>query len=379
MKYCTQCLSTDLRPNSHFSNGVCIACKYSQEDLEVNTEYKLLALKNKIKESQRSDSKKRKYDCIVGVSGGKDSTRQALWVRDRLQMWPLLVCVGYPPAQMSEIGAENISNLLGKGFDLITLIPAPKTSSRLTLESFKKFGNVCKSTEIALFSSVPRLAIELNVKFIFWGENPALQVGDSAVLGVDEFDGNNLRYLNTLNGGENDWISTFLGGSNLADHYNYPEEILYNKKKINILYLGPAWDDWSNEENSTYASLAGLTLRPGEEHFTGDISNASMLDEEFTNINMMLKYFKFGFGRATDYANEQIRNKNWTRSEAIEVVERFDGLCSDSIIEKYCNYTGITAAEFWDIANKWTNQDIFYVRKNKRPLKKFQVGFDYNC
>ena len=57
------------------------------------------------------------------------------------------------------------------------------------------------------------------------------------------------------------------------------------------------WDDWSNFDNATYASLHGLTLRPNEEIDTGDLSNASMLDEEFTNINMMLKYYKYGFGR----------------------------------------------------------------------------------
>ena len=64
------------------------------------------------------------------------------------------------------------------------------------------------------------------------------------------------------------------------------------------MYLGPAWEDWSVEQNATYAALNGLNLRPNEENLTGDISNASMLDEEFTNINMMIKYYKFGFGRA---------------------------------------------------------------------------------
>ena len=63
--------------------------------------------------------------------------------------------------------------------------------------------------------------------------------------------------------------------------------------------------------NSTFASLNGLTLRPNEENITGDISNASMIDEEFTNINMMIKYFKYGFRRDTDLVNESIRNKQF--------------------------------------------------------------------
>ena len=184
------------------------------------------------------------------------------------------------------------------GFDVIVATPAPQTAAQLTLQSFRQFGNVCKSTEISLFSTVPRLAIKLGVRIIFWGENPALQVGDAAVEGIDEFDGNELRNLNTLTEGGNQWIHDTVKAPYLGGHYLYPDELQFEKHKINIFYLGAAWDDWSSDGNATYAALQGLTLRPHEEMDTGDFLNASMLDEEFTNINLMLKYYKFGFGRA---------------------------------------------------------------------------------
>lgn len=379
MKYCLKCLTTNLRPNSSFNDGICIACDYSESDLENNSALKLKKLQNKIQKSRRKQKNKGAYDCIVGVSGGKDSTRQAHWVRDRLGLRPLLVCCAYPPKQMSVIGAENLSNLISMGFDMIMATPAPQTAAQLALESFKQYGNVCKSTEMSLFSTVPRLAIELGVNTIFWGENPALQVGDSAVEGFDEFDGNNLRRLNTLTDGGNDWLKNAVKHSYLAEHYFYPDEIEFNKKKINIFYLGAAWDDWSTDDNSIYASLEGLTLRPDEEFETGDLSNASMLDEEFTNINMMLKYYKFGFGRATDFVNEKIREGSLTRQEAIVIVKKFDGLCSDRIIKSYSDYVGISVIDFWDIANKWINTSIFEIHKGKRPSSKFQVGVDYEC
>jgi N-acetyl sugar amidotransferase len=366
-----------LRPNASFIDGVCIACDYSSADLKVDSSLKLKILENKIQKSREKQRNKGAYDCIVGVSGGKDSTRQAHWVRDRLGLRPLLVCCAYPPKQMSGIGAKNLSNLIGMGFDIIAATPAPQTAASLALESFKKFGNVCKSTEMSLFSTVPRLAIELGVNTIFWGENPALQVGDSAVEGFDEFDGNNLRRLNTLTAGGVDWLKDTVRAPYLAEHYLYPSEIEFEKKKINIFYLGAAWDDWSNDDNSIYASLQGLTLRPGEELDTGDLSNASMLDEEFTNINMMLKYFKFGFGRATDSVNEKIRLGMLSREEAITVAEKYDGLCSDSIIASYAKYVGISVLEFWDIANNWVNKDIFKVRRGARPIRKFTIGVDY--
>jgi hypothetical protein len=264
------------------------------------------------------------------------------------------------------------------GFDLMLVTPAPQTASQLALESFKKFGNVNKSTEMSLFATVPRVAIDLKINMIFWGENPALQVGDSAVEGVDEFDGNSLRNLNTLTEGGIDWIEDVLGDKRyLQEHYIYPNQIEFEKSKIDIFYLGPAWDDWSNDSNSTYASLQGLTMRPGEENLTGDITNASMLDEEFTNINMMLKYYKFGFGRTTDNINERIRQGKISREEGIEVVKKYDGVCDDYIISNFCKYVGISENEFWDIANRWVNQDIFEIRDGERPRRKFEVGVDF--
>jgi len=377
MKYCKKCLTTDLRPNASFTDGVCIACHFSDKEIKINSTLQLKKLQGKIKLSRQKQKNKGSYDCIVGVSGGKDSTRQAHWVRDRLGLKPLLICCAYPPKQMSEIGADNLSNLISMGFDIIMATPAPKSAEKLALESFLQFGNVCKSTEISLFSTVPRLAIELGVNTIFWGENPALQVGDAAVEGGDEFDGNNLRRLNTLTAGGNEWISDALDKEYLKGHYIYPNEIEFEKNKINIFYLGPAWDDWSTNENSTYAALQGLSLRPGEEDITGDLSNASMLDEEFTNINMMLKYYKFGFGRATDSVNEQIRKNIITRVEAIAIVDKYDGVCGDKIISNFSKYVGITVTEFWNVANKWVNKDLFHISDGCRPVKKFKVGVDY--
>lgn len=379
MKYCKKCLTTDLRPNALLNDdGVCIACVFSEKEAQEVPRLKLKLLEDKIKENIKKRKKKTAYDCIVGVSGGKDSTRQAHWVRDRLGLKPLLVCAAYPPKQMTQIGANNLSNLIEMGFDLITDTPAPKTASILALESFKQFGNVSKSSEMSLFSTVPRLAIDLGVNMIFWGENPALQVGDSAVEGIDEFDGNSLRNLNTLNNGGVSWIEDAIEDKYLSEHYIYPSPLLFEKNKIDIFYLGPAWDDWSNDSNSVYASLQGLSMRPGEENLTGDLSNASMLDEEFTNINMMLKYYKFGFGRATDQVNEKIRKKQISREEGISIVNKYDGVCDDSIILSFCNYVNISKEEFWDIANKWVNNDLFKTKKGERPIRKFKVGVNYD-
>jgi N-acetyl sugar amidotransferase len=374
MIYCDKCLSTNLRPGGVFIEGLCLPCHHINTNKNENFPVKLDMLRRLYKESRKGQKNKGAYDCIVGVSGGKDSTRQAQWVRDRLGLRPLLVCVAYPPKQMTEIGAKNLSNIINMGFDMITVTPAPKSSAQLSLESFKKFGNVSKNTEKALYSSVPRIAIDLGVNTIFWGENNALQVGEKTVQGKDEFDANNLRKMNTLLAGGDQWIHELVGKKK-GQHYVYPDEIEFEKGKINIYYLGPAWDDWSNTNNSTYAALHGLNLRPNEENITGDISNASMLDEEFTNINMMIKYYKFGFGRATDIVNESIRLGEISRNEGIKLVKQYDGVCDNSIINDYCKYVGIRLGEFWDTVHSYTNRDLFdIIPGQKRPTRKFKIG-----
>ena len=374
INYCKTCLSPDTRPGGEFVGGNCLPCHYSSSNQEVNFPVKLELLKKVYQNSRKGQKNKGAYDCIVGVSGGKDSSRQAQWVRDRLGLRPLLVCVAYPPRQMSSIGARNLSNLIDMGFDMITVTPAPDSSRKLSKESFYMFGNVSKASEKALYSSVPRIAIDLGINSIFWGENNALQVGEKTVLGEDEFDANNLRNMNTLSAGGDDWINKYVG-HNRGKHYIYPNEIEFEKQKINIFYLGPAWDDWSNHNNSAYAALHGLTLRPGDEKVTGDISNASMLDEEFTNINMMIKYYKFGFGRTTDIVNESIRLNEITRAEGISLVEQYDGVCDDTIIDSYCKYIDITKEEFWSVVHSYTNEDLFdIIPGTDRPLRKFSIG-----
>ena len=376
MNYCNVCLTTDLRPNAKFEGGTCIACLYGHKHNKISDKLflqRLKSLRGYITEhNRRTKYLKSRYDCIVGVSGGKDSTRQAHWVRDRLGLRPLLISAAYPPKQMTQIGAKNLENLIRMGFDIETVCPAPVSAAKLSLRGFEIYGNVNKSTEMALFATVPKIAIEKKIKFIFWGENPALQVGDAATLGENIFDGNNLRHLNTLTEGGYQWIEDQITPYK-TDFYKYPEVKEFNKAAVKIIYLGPAWNDWSNDENSEYAALHGLSLRPYDSKETGDISGASMLDEEFTNINMMLKYYKFGFGRATDTCCELIRQKKISRSDAILVVKRFDGVCSDKIIRKYCDYTNITSEYFWKVTNRFVNERLFE-KSSKRPFPKFSVG-----
>ena len=373
MKYCKNCLTTDLRPNALFTNGICIACQFGSDSKSNRLERELWL--NEISENirrKRRLARRPTFDCIVGISGGKDSLRQALWARDKLDIIPLLVCVGYPPLQMSDTGAENLENIIRHGFDLINLQPAPNTSMMLTKQSFLQFGNLCKSTELALHTGVPALALKKGIRTILWGENPALQVGDSNVVGISPIDGSNHRNLNTLTDGGLGWIDL---PQVKKDWYTYPAADEFLKRRVEMYYLGPIWEDWGARTNATYSALNGLTLSKHSAKYTGDILRASMLDEDFTNINMMLKYYKFGFGRATDYVNEMLRGKELSRKDAIDLVAEYDGVCSDEIISIFCQYISLDVPDFWKVVYRYVNKDIFELKPGSlRPIPKFTVG-----
>ena len=113
MKYCNRCLQPDTRPNTIFTDmGICPACDYFEQLKSVDWQERFNNLKDLLLQFPRRPNQY--FDCVVGVSGGKDSTRQALWVRDKLGLNPLLVCLSYPPQQVTKRGVANISNLIEK-------------------------------------------------------------------------------------------------------------------------------------------------------------------------------------------------------------------------------------------------------------------------
>ena len=109
---------------------------------------------------------------------------------------------------------------------------------------------------------------------------------------------------------------------------------------------------------------------------TGDYSQVAMLDEDFTHVNNMIKYYKYGFGRATEFVCESIRLGKISRKDAIKIVKKYDGVCSIKIIKKYCKYISISEDEFWHKIHKFTNKNIFKISNEKRPIPMFNIGKD---
>jgi len=372
MKYCKHCLQPDTRPNSVFSaDGICPACSYFEALQYVDWQERHEILQDLLGQYPRK--KGQYHDCIVGVSGGKDSTRQALFLRDKMGVNPLLVCLTYPPEQVTERGVNNLSNLINLGFDVVVSAPAPQTWRTLKKGGFDIFTNSFRSTEMALFASVPQIAIKYGIRLIMWGENPGLQLGDMKTLGRTGYDGNSLRYMNTLSSGLAWMLECGFSKAELLP-YVYPKTSEFIQHDLQIVYLGWFLGDWSEVTNASYSCGYGIEIRTDGVEKTGDLYGVTALDEDFTPINQLIKYYKFGFGRVTDYVNEDIRLGRMSRDEGIAIVEKYDDAHDEKYIKDYCDYLSISVDLFWEKIRAATNKELFSVETDGAISRKFEVG-----
>lgn len=371
MIYCIRCLQPDTRPNTKFVNHLCPACNFVANSASD-------AWNDRLKSTRRQIEKYRvvegAYDAVLGVSGGKDSIKLAMWARDFLGLKILLVTVGYPPEQVTKRGTQNLSRLAELGFDVHSILPSPIIWKELMKIGFLNYGNWAKSTEMALFAGVPQVAIALRIPLILWGENPGVQLGDLATSKSEGWDGNNLRFLNTISGGLEAFSKISGFSKRELQPYMYPTEQEFTDKNIQIIYLGWAMNNWGLLENGLFSSLLNLKARTDLPMNTQDLLKISSLDEDWVTLNQMIKYYKYGFGRATDYVNEWIRTGRLSREQGIEIVEEFDGACSDTYIQSFCDFLEISTIQFWETVKRFTNTRLFDNSAQPRPLKRFQVG-----
>ncbi len=373
MKYCKRCLNVDTRPNIIFNDdGLCYPCSIHEDLEEIDWDLRRDRLKEVVEFAKQNNSSG--YDCIVGVSGGKDSTRQAFHIKDHFKLNPLLVSMNYPPDQISKRGVDNLSNLISNGFDCINISCSPITWKKAMKTAFFKYGNWAKSTELALFSSVPRVAIAYQIPLVFWGESPASAIGEMGTLGSDSIDGNKLKYSNTLAGGDISWLLEANIERKHILQYIYPSDNEMLNANLKIIFMDYFMSDFTSLANSNYAALNGLSIKKPNPNKEPDYFGTSMLDEDFININMYIRYLKFGFGRTSDIVNWEIRSGRMTRDEGISLVEKFDGNYDLQILRLFCEYIDISEKQFWVLLDTYVNKELFYLSPDLKYIPKFKVG-----
>lgn len=377
MRYCKRCLQPDTRPGIIFDDEqICFACRYEESKATIDWAAREAELKG-FAEEAKAEAKKRGniYDCIIGVSGGKDSTFQAVYAKEKLGLNPLLInCM---PDEITEIGRKNINNLNNLGFDIISIRPNPIVAKKLARKSFFERGNIIAASEYCLWASSYIMAVKFNIPLIIQGENAALTLGAAK---NQEATGNafSVMQLETIRGAS---VDSFVDLSNNITEkdlflYKIPTVEEMQAKGIKAIFLQYYTKEWSQVSNADFAVARGLTGRSGDLHDLGRYRRYTALDCDLQIPNQMIKYLKFGFGYATDEICYDIREGRFSREDGKWYVNEYDGLCGQQYIAKACKYLSITEAEFWEVVDKYVNRDLFE-KVNGKWTPKFTVGEDY--
>ena len=350
MKYCKKCVQPDTRPGAIFcDDGICFVCKYSESKNKIDWKERKKQLEDIAKWAKKNN--KTNYDCVVGVSGGKDSLFQALYVKEELGLNVLLVnCV---PEKITDVGKKNLENLTQKGFDIFMIRPNPKIMKQLIKKSFYKYGNPIKPSEYPLYAVAYQVALAQDIPLIIEGENPGITFGATEGVGMD---GNalNINLWNTLAGcNADDWIGDGIERKELS-LYQFPDKNTLNKHSIKALYLNYYVREWGYSYNTEFAIKHGLMGRPNHNsNETGRLNPYCAVDSDFQIVNQLLKFIKFGFGYVTDEVCYWIREGKMSRNEGIELVKKYDGKCADKYVMQFCDYINISINEFWHVANSF--------------------------
>ncbi len=379
MRYCKRCLQPDTRPGILFNDdGVCYACLYEESKKKIDWDKRfndLLNIANWAK--QQADDRGIVYDSVIGVSGGKDSTFQAVYCKDKLGLNPLLV--NCAPDEITEAGQKNIDNLNHLGFDIVSLKPDPTIAKKLARKSFFERGNIVMASEYCLWASAYIIADRFNIPLIVQGENAALTLG-AALNQEQSDDAFGIVNLNTLNGFNSaDLIDKDEGiDEDRLFFYSMPDIDGMVKKGIRAIFLQYYVKKWSQVYNADFSIARGLTGRTDNLYEIGRYRRYSGLDCDLIIANQMIKYLKFGFGFATDEACYDIREGRLSREDAIWYVNEYDGKCGEKYIKLACDYLSITEDEFWKVVNTYVNRDLFKMDENGQWIPKFKVGVDYD-
>jgi N-acetyl sugar amidotransferase len=353
MKICASCVMPSTKPDLHFDeNGVCDACRSQiTKDTEIDWKKREQEFIELVKENKTHPD----YDCVVGVSGGKDSTYQVIKILE-LGLNPL--CIVFEPTIPTEIGIKNLNNLNSLGIDLIHIKRNPIVYKKLAKEAFVRTGDNEWQNHLGIFTTVPKFAAKFNVPLIVWGESPQIEYGGPAASKkINHLD---RQWLEEFGGLLGNRITDMVGVDGLTKRdlslYTYASDEEINRVGVTGLFLG-YYFKWDLREVLKKSKEHGFSVqeRPVETTY----ENFENLDCYSNHLHDYLKYVKYGFGRATDNACLDIRLGYITREEGVRLVNKYDGTPPRKAIKEYLNYTGFTQKEFDKIVDSYTNKRIF--------------------
>lgn len=354
MQYCLRCCyPANTRPHLIIDEkGICASCRAFEQRASKDENYwnakreELGKVLQEYKEKARENGAP--YDCIIPVSGGKDSHYQTYLITQVYKMRPLLVA--YNHGYNSKLGHRNLNNLVNKfGCDLLRYNTNPKTAKKLSLFMLSKVGDMTWHHHSGIFSFPFQTAVKYKVPLVIYGED-----GGGYWQGMFNLDDQveftqKHRQEIAMRGFEpddvlNDPENKDITKADLAPFF-FPSDEEIASVGVRGIYLSN-YDSWNQVEHAELMikEYGFQTYQSSEQTF----NLHSSIDDLFEGTHNYLKYLKFGYSRCTDHASMEIRYQRMAREEGIEMIKKYEYLKRPKNLDLFLKFTGITEKEFLD-------------------------------
>ena len=370
MKYCKKCVYPDTKPDlSLDENGICDACRFVDVKDTTNWDLRRKELTEIFEKFKNKDGSN--YDCVIPVSGGKDSTFQAYVVKEEFGLNPL--CVSYHLPEFTDLGRKNLENLKKLGVDCLEFTPNPEICKKMQKIALIEFGDAQWPEHFGIFTVPVQVAVHYNIPLIVWGENSQAEYGGPLKdMENKHLDNKWCEKYGTRVGGQS---SSFVGPEVMLQHgidrkflnpYIYPSDEEIKRVGVTGIFLG-YFLRWNIKEQLKKVRDLGFTLHDGPSE--GTFTNYENLDNKIQGIHDYFKWLKFGYGRTTDNASVQIR-LNWiNREEAMKLVKEHEGKLPEKYLDEFLKQWDMSRDEFLQITEKFTNKELFKKDENGNLIR----------
>jgi N-acetyl sugar amidotransferase len=373
VRFCSKCVISNQRPISSVEfkhtkesrkdtmnfddQGVCDSCRTAVMKDNINWEMREEELKVLLNKHRKNNGS---YDCLVPGSGGKDSAYQAHILKYKYNMNPLTVT--WPPILYTDYGLQNWKNWLDSGFDNISFYRNGKVMKLLTKLSIENLLHPFQTFILGQKNLAPKIAAKYGINLIFYGENEAeygnpLSDNMSSLRDKSYFSFENLDEVFLAGVSINELREKY--DIRLSDLLAFlpPKVEELEKANIEVHYLG-YYLKWTPQEIYYYAvENTGFKARP---HRTqGTFSKYSGIDDKIDDLHFYTTFIKFGIGRATYDAAQEIRNRHLTREEGVALVSRFDGEFPDRYFNDIMKYLDMDPEYFHELCNNFRSPHLW--------------------
>lgn len=368
IRYCARCLYPDTKPDLSFDErGVCSACLSFERRQQVDWEARRREFIDLVDQFRSRDGSR--HDCIVPVSGGKDSTYQVVRLLE-FGLNPL--CVTATTNSLSDIGRRNIENIKRLGVEYLELTTNPVIRRKMNRIALVQLGDISWPEHVTIFTIPVRIAVQTGVRLLVWGENPQNEYGGPAAR--SQTNAIDRRWLEEFGGLLGLRVSDLVGVEGIERrhliNYTYPSDDELRRVGVTGIFLG-YYFPWDGYTNALIAQAYGFESRPTL--VEGSLANYENLDNHQTGIHDYFKFLKFGFGRATDIACNHVRRGRLSRADALEMVKRHDGAypstCLGRPLGDILGDIDMTVEEFDQVCDRFTNKRLFVCDNAGRPVR----------